>query len=114
MKNTVTLINNIPTLKVHEPSELSSFELIDVRRADEFNGELGHIEGAKLVTLGDDLQHFLASEDKTKKILFICRSGMRSASATELALSQGFTEVFNMDGGMIDWNEKEYPITRDA
>lgn len=78
--------------------------LIDVRRSDEFNGELGHIPGARLLTL-DTLPAQIHSLPKDKTIVFICRSGMRSANAASLALSHGFKSVYNMKGGMILWNE---------
>ena len=56
--------------------------LIDVRRVDEFNGELGHIESASLYTLGPILTEFLESKSQDTEIIFICRSGVRSAQAT--------------------------------
>lgn len=78
--------------------------LIDVRGADEFTGELGHIPGSRLVTL-DTLQANIQSLSKNKPIVFICRSGARSAKAASLAMSHGYTNVYNMKGGMILWNE---------
>lgn len=109
MKNTILNVDGVPTLQVHDPSELSQFILIDVRRADEYTGELGHIDGARLVTLGPDLEAYLKSGNKDDKILFICRSGMRSANATLNALSLGYKSVFNMEGGMLLWNQKNFP-----
>lgn len=94
------------------PDSIKDFELIDVRGPDEFIGELGHIKGARLMTLGKDLDEYLQREDKHKKILFICRSGARSGKATEQALSLGFSRVYNMEGGMLLWNEKRYPVER--
>ena len=88
--------------------------LIDVRRSDEFNNELGHITGAKLVTLGDDLKSYLHTmKDKEQEIVFVCRSGARSGDATRQAIQLGFKNVFNMTGGMIRWNELGYPVQRE-
>jgi rhodanese-related sulfurtransferase len=78
--------------------------LIDVRRADEYIGELGHIPGAQLLTL-DQLPMKIDSLPQDKPIVFICRSGARSAQAASFALESGFETVFNMRGGMILWNE---------
>lgn len=86
--------------------------LIDVRRPDEFNGEYGHIEGAELVTLGEELTNWLATNDKNQEIAFICRSGGRSGNATLESQKFGFTKTVNMTGGMIMWNEKKLPIVR--
>lgn len=112
MKNNIFKKDGVPTLQVHDPSALKDYILIDVRTPEEFTGELGHIEGSKLVTIGDELDDFLRKEDKSKTILFICRSGARSGRATEQALDLGYKEVYNMEGGMICWNEKKYPVER--
>jgi rhodanese-related sulfurtransferase len=113
MKNSQYSKDGIPTLKIVDPSGLDQYELIDVRRPDEYDGELGHIKGSKLVTLGLDLDNYLAREDKNKNILFICRSGMRSGKATEQAIKMGFNNVFNMEGGMITWNEHSFPLDKE-
>jgi rhodanese-related sulfurtransferase len=89
-----------------------SVRLIDVRRPEEFNAELGHIEGSELVTLGPDLVKFLNTEDKNQEIVFICRSGGRSGSATYESARLGFTQTMNMTGGMIAWNNLKLPIVK--
>lgn len=86
--------------------------LIDVRRPDEFNGELGHIHNAELVTLGPELTQYLHSLDKELPIAFICRSGKRSETATMEAKAMGFKNIYNMSGGMISWNECRLPIEK--
>jgi rhodanese-related sulfurtransferase len=106
------LKDQVPTVQIQDPSDIIGFELIDVRRSDEYTGELGHIEKAKLFTLGPDLEKFLITADKNSPILFICRSGARSAGATMRAMELGFKEVYNMEGGMIYWNELKFPVQR--
>lgn len=88
------------------------FEIIDVREPDEYTGELGHISGSLLVTLGQQLEEFLKEVDKSKKFIFVCRSGARSGRATELALSRGLKDVLNMKGGMISWNEEGFEVEK--
>jgi len=87
-------------------------KMIDVRRPDEFTGELGHIEGASLCTLETDLQNSLSALSPNDTYVFVCRSGGRSARATAYAMSLGMKNVFNMAGGMIDWNEKKLPTSK--
>lgn len=91
-----------------DPVELSKkldqVELIDVRLDEEYIGELGHIPGARLMTL-DTLEDHLNEIPKDKTVVFICRSGARSARATALAQANGFKSVYNLKGGMILWNE---------
>jgi len=89
------------------PKEVDSkkYKLIDVRTAEEFSGELGHVEGSTLITIDEDFDKALESFDKNDDIVFICRSGNRSGTATKVALNKGFKSVFNMTGGMLLWNE---------
>lgn len=103
----------VPTIKPQEVREKAKdFQIIDVRRPEEFIGELGHIAGAKLVTLETDLQHFLPTLPKDGAYVFVCRSGARSAAATQLAIDQGLAQSFNMSGGMLAWNALEFEIER--
>lgn len=87
-------------------------KLIDVRRPDEFNNELGHIDGAELITLGPDLTAFLEKGDRADEIVFVCRSGGRSGTATTESIKLGYKFTINMAGGMIRWNEKKQPVVR--
>lgn len=93
-------------------SQTKKFVLIDVRRPDEYNGELGHIEGATLVTLGPELENKLNEWDKDKTYVFICRSGGRSGQATAYAQSIGYKKVYNMMGGMLEWNRLGLPVSK--
>lgn len=86
--------------------------LIDVRRPDEYNNELGHVEDAELITLGPDLTSFLEKGDRTEEIVFLCRSGGRSGTATSESIKLGYKFTINMAGGMLRWNEKKLPVVR--
>lgn len=86
--------------------------LIDVRRPDEFVGELAHIPGAQLITLGPDLDAFFSRHDKSDEIVFVCRSGARSGRATIQGRGLGFAKCVNLQGGMIRWNERKFPVER--
>lgn len=93
-------------------SNLDNVKLIDVRGSDEYTGELGHIEGAELATLGEDLTKKLGEIKKDEAYVFICRSGKRSTAATLQAKDMGFENVFNMQGGMLRWNALDFPTTK--
>jgi rhodanese-related sulfurtransferase len=103
---------DVPGVQDIDPNELhkkaSDVCMIDVRRPDEFVGELGHIGGAKLIVL-DTLPQHVDELPKDGTIVFVCRSGGRSARATAFALEHGFKSVFNMKGGMLRWNELGLP-----
>lgn len=84
--------------------ELHRYRLIDVREPAELVGDLGHIEGAQNLPLGQLDQH--APElAQGGPILFICRSGRRSYVACEKLVALGHSESVNLEGGMIAWNE---------
>jgi len=95
------------------PQELlekrSEVRIIDVRRPEEFTGELGHVEGAELVTLETQLMNSLKTWDTEEEIVFVCRSGGRSGKATLIAQGKGFKNVYNLQGGMLLWNELGLP-----
>ncbi|MCO5113112.1 MAG: rhodanese-like domain-containing protein [Bdellovibrionaceae bacterium] len=103
-------IQEISCQTLFETKDTQDFILIDVRQPDEFTGELGHIENSKLITLGPELEEELGRLDQTQSYIFICRSGARSAHATGYAQTLGFNKVYNMLGGMIEWNRLGYPV----
>ncbi|MGE0763124.1 MAG: MBL fold metallo-hydrolase [Bdellovibrionales bacterium] len=109
------LNQGIPEIQPEEVQQNAggNFWLIDVRRPDEFNGELGHVQGARLVTLGPDLMQFLEQTSRGQEIVFICRSGARSGQATALSRDFGFQHTMNMAGGMLRWNELHQAVVRD-
>lgn len=83
---------------------LEELTIVDVRQPEEFKGELGHIPGARLIVL-DTLPVRLIDIPKDKPIVFVCRSGARSARAAVFVSEQGFKNVYNMKGGMLLWND---------
>lgn len=111
------LIDNpqVPGVQDVSPQEVkdkaASLKLIDVRRPNEYTGELGHIAGTELIVL-DTLEDRLSEVPKDQTVVFVCRSGGRSAAATAHALEQGYQSVYNMAGGMIAWNELGFPIEK--
>jgi len=90
-----------------------SFIIIDVRTPEEYRGELGHIKESKLMPL-DKLEELLPLiiDKKHLKVYVICRSGNRSRTASQILINAGFEKVFNVSGGMIEWNQKGYPVER--
>jgi sulfur dioxygenase len=85
--------------------------LIDVRDADEYSGELGHIAGSRLVPLREFSER--AAELallKDHQIVTVCRVGMRSATAAAILTGLGCEQVWNLKGGMLEWNDALLPI----
>lgn len=107
-------VGGVPSLTPEDVfTKLGHVKIIDVRGADEFNNDLGHIPNAELATLGPLLEEKLKDLDRDNETIFVCRSGKRSAEATRLAQSMGFEKVYNLEGGMLRWTELRFPFERD-
>jgi len=76
---------------------------IDVRTLEEYRQ--GYIPGAVLIPLAE-LDKRIGEVPKDKKVLIICRSGNRSATANLLLQEQGFTNTASVKGGMSVWPER--------
>jgi len=78
--------------------------LLDVRTQREFNGELGHLKGAKLIHISELEERISEINDyKNKPILVYCLIAQRSTRGSNLLREKGFTKVYNMLGGMKRW-----------
>ena len=89
----------------------NELRIIDVREAEEYSGELGHIANAELVPLGqlgDQAQHW----NRDEPLLLVCRSGRRSANAAKQLRAQGFQWLLNLEGGMLAHAEANLPTQR--
>jgi sulfur dioxygenase len=88
---------------------LREVQVVDVREPAEFDGALGHIDGALLLPLGS-LNEKHSRLNKDKPIVTVCRSGARSAQATVLLAKAGFDKVANLSGGMLRWRAQRFPV----
>ena len=86
--------------------------IIDVREDHEWTGELGHINTAQLIKLST-IPENVAKIPKDKTVVMVCRSGGRSAQATAYLKQQGYENIYNMRGGMIQWNQLGLPVSQD-
>jgi sulfur dioxygenase len=87
--------------------------LLDVREEDEFRGELGHVAGARLLPLREISERAAEIEPfKHRDMVTICRAGVRSATAAAILTGLGFERVWNLTGGMLDWNDARLPVER--
>ncbi|HEY7914535.1 MAG TPA: rhodanese-like domain-containing protein [Blastocatellia bacterium] len=88
----------------------ASHSLIDVREYPEYAA--CRIAEARLVPLGEIERR--AGEINTGGPLYlICRSGRRSAIAQQKLLALGFKEVYNVRGGMLDWQSRGFAVVSD-
>jgi rhodanese-related sulfurtransferase len=96
--------------EVKELLDQGAIQLIDVRQLHEH--EAGRIEGDRLIEL-NDLSGQAAALDRDTPIVFYCRSGGRSAMATQAFEQAGF-DVHNLAGGLLAWDEAGLPLIPDG
>lgn len=101
----------IDTLEAVQKINHDDALVIDVREPAEV--AQGKIARAKLIPLGE-LSNRLGELEKykTKPIIMVCRSGSRSAGACGILSKQGFSEVYNLGGGMIAWQQSNLPVEK--
>jgi rhodanese-related sulfurtransferase len=82
---------------------------LDVRTPGEFNE--GHIDGAQLIDFqSGNFESEIETLDKSKTYAVYCRSGSRSGQAVKIMSDAGFTNIYNLDGGVIDWANAGLPL----
>ena len=83
--------------------------LIDVRTKEELD-EI-KIEGVINIDFySDEFKNYLLKLDKYKTYYLICRSGRRSGIATSFMRDNGFKDVYNIKGGMIEWQNSKLSL----
>ena len=103
------------SFQLAEPKDVSTavstgqIRVLDVRAAQEF--EAGHIPGAFHIPLTNLFENIgEIPYDKSSPILLNCRSGGRSFVAAGILNANGFSNVMNLEGGIIKWQEMQLPV----
>jgi len=85
------------------------FQFIDCREHNEWNES--HIPGSTPLPLSEFEQKYESIlPDKNAHIIIQCRSGKRSLNACMFLMSKGYTDLSNVEGGIIGWVNEGYPI----
>ncbi len=104
--------NDSDTVEVMDPHHFletlendSSSQLVDVRTTEEFG--VSHLKEAQNICVTDaDFEEKIKGLDKTKPVYVYCRSGNRSARAAKILEENGFTKVYDLQGGITSWDEE--------
>ncbi len=88
---------------------LEELTVLDVRNAEEFDGELGHVEGSQLIPL-DELRDRVGEVPRDRPVVVVCQSGRRSGMAAVILKDAGLKEVANVAGGLINWSRHALPF----
>jgi len=90
-------------------SEQPELVVVDVRTPEEFDS--GHLEGAiNYNWKSENFNKQILDLDKTKPVLIYCRSGARSAKAVAHMRSEGFTVIYELQGGIVNWKHEHMPV----
>jgi len=108
-------LRRAPTLGIEQlKEELDAGEdllVLDVRSAQDFFGEEGHIPGAQNISLEDLPRRVPEIEaHRGRPIAIVCRTDKRSASAAQLLSAKGFSAVRVARGGMTEWKQAGFRV----
>jgi rhodanese-related sulfurtransferase len=86
-------------------------KLIDVRTSLEFREV--HAAAARNIPLSDLTAADVAPANKRHEAVYlICQSGTRARQACEQLAAQGFTRLYNVEGGTVEWVKRGLPVVR--
>ncbi|MFQ6372343.1 rhodanese-like domain-containing protein [Shewanella sp. YIC-542] len=87
-------------------------QIIDVRSKDDFRR--GHIVNAVNIPMAEIKNNSNTNLEKykAKPIILVCSAGMTSAQAAELLVKKGYEQVFNLKGGMGEWQTANLPVSK--
>ncbi len=83
--------------------------LLDVRTPEEYReGHLAH--SINIDYKADDFKKVVAQLDKNRPYFVYCKAGVRSQKATNIMRNLGFTQLYNLDGGIDAWKAEGLPV----
>ncbi len=87
-----------------------SIQLIDVRTPEEFKGN--HLKGAQNICVtSDDFKEKVKMLDKNKPVYVYCNRGGQSAQAAIALKELGFTKIYDLEGGILLWEENKLELS---
>ena len=87
--------------------------VLDVRTVEEYNE--AHIKGATLIPIQElekNLEHNIDKIPKDKKVVVHCAAGKRSAKACQILKDKGLKQLYNVEGGIRQWQAEGYPVEK--
>lgn len=108
--NTQTVVNSISVEELSKTDNTT--QLVDVRTPEEFDG--GYIKNATNINFFDDdfITQVTSKFDKDKPLYLYCKSGGRSGKAAVKLKEEGFTKIYDLEGGFDKWKTSLKPVTQ--
>lgn len=102
-----TLSPSLDVQTVAALKEQANVLVLDVREVNEY--EAGHIPGVTLIPMGE-VANRLNEIPKDQPVIVTCRSGNRSGQVADYLRQNGYSNIHNMEGGIIAWEAAGLPV----
>lgn len=99
---------SFPIVQPDQINDLSNYQVLDAREKEEF--EVSHLSGAKWVGYQTFDLGNVEGLDRNQPVLVYCTVGARSQDIGKKLQEAGFTRVYNLYGGIIQWSNSEKPL----
>ena len=104
-------VENVDAAKFKSLSESGTGVILDVRTQDEVNG--GFIKGASHIDIYDsEFERKVNMIPKNNPVYVYCKAGSRSSQAAEIMEKNGFTKVYNLQGGIMAWQANGFELVK--
>jgi rhodanese-related sulfurtransferase len=112
IKASTSKVNNISHQELTQLVNKQNAKVVDVRGKEEFRK--GHIIDALNVSLAEIKNNQLTALEKYKAspIILVCKAGMTSSQAAQLLVKQGFENIYNLKGGIDEWQTANLPLVK--
>ncbi|MCB0734285.1 MAG: redoxin domain-containing protein [Flavobacteriales bacterium] len=91
----------------------SNPQIIDVRTPEEYNS--GHLTNAQNLNIyASNFSQSLDLLDKDDTVFVYCKAGGRSAQAAQQLVAKGFKHVYDLNGGIMQWQKAKLPLEGDS
>ncbi|HRN93250.1 MAG: thioredoxin domain-containing protein [Chitinophagales bacterium] len=102
-------VNNLSANDFEKQISTAGIQLVDVRTPQEFAER--HIANAENIDINQsNFKELLSELDKDEPLYLYCLSGGRSSSAAQIAIAEGFKNVYNLEGGILSWTNAGMPV----
>lgn len=103
-----------PKVSTHEATALINSKnglVLDIREKKEYSA--GHIVDSVNITNAQLLSRITELEKhKNDPIIVVCKTGQTASAASKTLKDNGFTDVYRMSGGIMDWTNNNLPLVK--
>ena len=112
IKASTSKVKNVSHQELTQLVNKQNAKVVDVRGKEDFRK--GHIIDALNLSLAEIKNNQLTPLEKHKAnpIIVVCKAGMTSSQAAQLLVKQGFENIYNLKGGLDEWQTANLPLVK--